>query len=363
MGLLSHRFGFSLLVSATITLPACGVDEAGRDENTSFSEDGSSSDSDDGVAEDSAEDGDASGDGSTSDDGSEMHFDVGFEGDVPMYEGCEKVDFLFVIDSSGSMRTHQEHLIGAFPGFIDSITSTLDEAQDYHVLVTDTDENSAEVCQWWCDVDSPFCDYECGDDQNVWDDCDRTFGSGVVHPLGLESSNQSCGFQDDRRYLTTEDEDLQDKFACAAQIGANHTDEWQMDALTAAVSPEINGEDGCNEGFLRDDAILVLTLITDEPDTMSAGDLADWYEAVVNAKGGNEEAVVMLGIISDRDLPNAVCDNLEGFPHAAPDMQEFVGNFPNHAKLSICEDQDGYMSFFQEAVDLVADTCDAFPAG
>ena len=351
----------SILPALLSLAVACGGDQGRGDASSGFADsEGDTSDSED-------SEGDDDDSGSThdddSDDGTEQIFDVGFGGDVPMADGCTKVDFLFVIDSSGSMRTHQEHLIGAFPEFMGSIMSTLDEAQDYHVLVTDTDENSAEVCQWWCDIDAPFCDYECGADQEVWNECDRTFGAGVVHPLGLESSNGDCGFPEGRRYLSTEDEDLPGKFACAAQIGANHTDEWQMDALTAAVAPDINGEMGCNEGFLREDAILVLTLITDEADTMSAGEIADWHDAVVAAKGGNEEAVVMLGIISDRDMPNAICQNVEGFPTAAPDMQAFVDSFTNNAKLSICEDQAGYTTFFEDVVELVADTCDAFPAG
>jgi hypothetical protein len=341
---------------------ACAVHDA-RGQASGDSTGMNADDTETGGDGDSGEAGDGSGDSGDSGDSDGQRFDVGFEGDVPAGDGCQKVDFLFVVDSSGSMRTHQEHLIGAFPQFMDSITSTLDAAQDVHVLVTDTDQNSAEVCQWWCDLGNPFCDYECGADQNVWGECDRAYGAGVVHPLGLDSSDVDCDFPDDRRYLASGDEHMVDKFACAAQIGANHTDEWQMNALTAAVSEDLNGEGGCNDGFLRDDAILVLTLITDEDDTMSDGDVQAWRDAVVQAKGGNAEAVVMLGIISDRDTPNAMCTNVDGFPTPAPLMNELVDGFPNRAKLSICEDQDGYVDFFQDAVELVADTCDAFPAG
>jgi len=35
--------------------------------------------------------------------------------------GCEKVDFLFVIDNSGSMCSHQSNLAQALPDFADAI--------------------------------------------------------------------------------------------------------------------------------------------------------------------------------------------------------------------------------------------------
>ena len=39
--------------------------------------------------------------------------------------GCGKVDFLFVIDNSGSMGDNQDNLIASFPGFINTIAQTL----------------------------------------------------------------------------------------------------------------------------------------------------------------------------------------------------------------------------------------------
>ncbi|HEY8374956.1 MAG TPA: vWA domain-containing protein, partial [Nannocystis sp.] len=56
----------------------------------------------------------------------------------PATGGCEKVDFLFVVDNSGSMADEQMNLINSFPGFISTITQTLD-AQDYHIMAVSTD--------------------------------------------------------------------------------------------------------------------------------------------------------------------------------------------------------------------------------
>ena len=57
--------------------------------------------------------------------------------DTEVEMGCEKVDFLFVIDDSGSMIDEQEQLVASFPGFIDTIQNTL-TAQDYRIMVVDT---------------------------------------------------------------------------------------------------------------------------------------------------------------------------------------------------------------------------------
>jgi hypothetical protein len=49
-------------------------------------------------------------------------------------------------------------------------------------------------------------------------------------------------------------------FQCAANVGAYGSgDEKPMFAAAAACGLAQNGPGGCDEGFLRDDAILVLT--------------------------------------------------------------------------------------------------------
>src|SRR5688572_22431789 len=74
------------------------------------------------------------------DDGPGGVFDLGPADDgIPdPLEGCSKIDFLFVIDNSGSMGAHQTALITSFGPFIDTIFATV-QAQDYQILVTDSD--------------------------------------------------------------------------------------------------------------------------------------------------------------------------------------------------------------------------------
>ena len=153
----------------------------------------------------------------------------------------------------------------------------------------------------------------------------------------------------------------------AAKVGTYGSgDERPMLAATSALSPEQNGPGGCDEGFLRDDAILVLTIITDEEDdgNGSPGAPADWYNAVVAAKNGDEKAVVVLGLVGDSNLPNATCapggdPNGDGQgAEPAPRLQSFVQMFSNGVVGSVCAPD--YTPFFLEAVSVIDLACDEF---
>src|SRR5687768_4092276 len=62
-------------------------------------------------------------------------FDQGIIPDSPKLEmGCRKVDFLFVVDNSGSMAANQAQLLASFPGFIQGMQDALAGVVDsYHV--------------------------------------------------------------------------------------------------------------------------------------------------------------------------------------------------------------------------------------
>ena len=62
-----------------------------------------------------------------------------------------------------------------------------------------------------------------------------------------------------------------------------------VSAALSACSDAQNGPGGCDEGFLRDDAILVVTFISDDPNKEDTGLPQDWYNAVVTAKKGNPQ--------------------------------------------------------------------------
>ncbi|MEM6294207.1 MAG: hypothetical protein AAGA54_23220 [Myxococcota bacterium] len=309
-------------------------------------------------------------------------------------DGCKKVDFLFVIDNSGSMGDEQQNLISSFPGFIETIDTTLDEAQDYHVMVIDSDpwvyEGCASGCNSGCtdpatgicDLLNPACflpcslalacvgDFQCGVTQPF--ECEDVLGAGVTYPRGQQASNQDCNFSTGARYMDSSEPDLAATFGCAADVGIGSTagTEKPMEAMVQAVTPG-TAADTCNEGFVRDDAILVVTFITDEDDGNgdSAGNVEGWRQALIAAKGGDETAVVVLGLFGDNDQPGSVCPPLDKeFSNDGAEPSERLRSFvdswgPRGFSGSVCA--NSYNDFFTEAVGIIDNTCDEFvpPAG
>ena len=106
---------------------------------------------------------------------------------------------------------------------------------------------------------------------------------------------------------------------------------------------------------MRDDAILVITIITDEPDDISMGDPADWFDAVTAAKGDVPESVVVLGLLPDGDLDMPLCGAESVL---ATRLTEFLQLFPNNGRASVCEPD--YSPFFLDAVSLISEACDDF---
>jgi hypothetical protein len=59
--------------------------------------------------------------------------------------------------------------------------------------------------------------------------------------------------------------DLAGTFDCVARIGIGGAGKLG-EALTAAMHKNLNGPGGCNDGFLREDALLMVTFIQGNPD-------------------------------------------------------------------------------------------------
>jgi hypothetical protein len=264
----------------------------------------------------------------------------------PMNEpgGCDKVDFLYVVDNSASMVDKQENLARSFLGFSNIVSTTLG-TNDHHVMVIDTDANNV------------------GDTLNGYDstgDGDTCVGElGAGRRIGGEG--EDCGIDGDQRYLLDEQEDLAGTFACLARVGIfGNVEELAIDAMLRATGAVVDDVDECNAGFLRDDAVLVVTLITDEEDERSNGDPEFWKRMLVRVKGGNEAAVVMLGLIADNHIPGGLpggpCDEFSGSP--SPRLESFVRSFELGAIGSVCAPD--YSVFFADAVSTIDTACDEF---
>jgi hypothetical protein len=270
--------------------------------------------------------------------------------------GCNRMDILFVIDNSDSMSEEQEYLIGAFPAFIDALEAYdvlgTDEPLDYHVGVTSTavDHN------------------ECGD-FNCWLE---EAEDGVLQnaPLG---NNGDCD-PPEQVYMEGPDPDVADQFACVAALGTlGWPHEMPLEAIRRGMTEGFDGEGHVNEenaGFLRDDALFVAIVITDEddvsradtypttpwaptPDPASVEDYAAVFEQI---KGSFDR--VAFGLISGPN--NTDCTSEFGDADAAPRLHEFrnlVGS--NGAWGDICADDLG--AEIDNILETIALACDEFP--
>ncbi|MCR9165641.1 MAG: hypothetical protein ACE37F_00520 [Nannocystaceae bacterium] len=323
-----------------------------------------------------AESGDAPGDS-----GDEIKLDVaapmtgagdGGDGEV----GCAKADFLFVIDNSGSMEDEQQRLVDSFPGFIATIQQTLD-AQDYQVMVVDTDaapsfgtsltcingecscEPEPQCCVSLCNEGAfgmpppPTCGGQsCDGFEPPPEGCPTTLGAGKAEDPLFED----CGFATNDRFMTSSEPDLAAAFECAALVGAGGDgNERPMDAMAEAVGP-LNQAGQCNAGFVRDDAILVVTFITDESEGGSEGTPATWKQALLDAKGGNEDAIVVLGVLGDTGLAGSQCGDEQA--EDAPRLREFADSFSQGQWESVCA--PNYAPFLEAAVSVIDAACDNF---
>lgn len=271
-------------------------------------------------------------------------FDVGVS-DLPPAQGCRKADFLFVIDDSGSMQEHQQQLLDSFPGFIDAILGSLEELDSVHVGVITSDAYA---------FNAPGC---------------QELGALVTQTGGADSSQAVCTpFVGGKRFFTNEDS-LAAAFNCVGRVGTDGSgNELPLTATVQALQTEMIGVGGCNEGFLRPDAVLVIVIVTDDPpfpntpdDAWPLVDTSWMHDAIVEAKDGVEDSIVMIGVIPWGDT-SCVCPwCCPGWGCMTPNDNaiELVESFGDHGVLaSVCSDD--YAEALAVAIDTIDTTCAGF---
>lgn len=267
-------------------------------------------------------------------------------GDTALEPGCVKIDFLFVVDNSLSMGDEQVNLARSFPGFMDVISNEL-QAADFHVMVVDTDAlGPIEAIDA---AERPPATPEAV--------CDGTLGAGKR----LNRDGLACGLRDGERFITAAESDLAGTFRCLGEVGTSgNSYERPVGALLGATSRELGTNYGCNAHFLRRDAVLVVTIVTDEDDTYTDGTPAAWRERLLAVKGHDESALVMLALVGDEDrseaLPGGPCAPEDA--DASPLLQEFVSGFRYGSLGAVCAPD--YSPFFAAAVEVIGNACRAF---
>lgn len=165
------------------------------------------------------------------------------DGDIPATEECRKMDLIFVVDDSGSMAEEQSNLATNFPMFADllnSYTISTGETLDYRAAVTTTGVTASGV---------------------------QTINLPPFPPMMVPWSQtgadgkfrQVSGMP--RPWLERTDPNMVQLFGQIANVGTNGPGiEMQLRATELAVMPTTN------PGFIREDALLGVIVLTDEDD-------------------------------------------------------------------------------------------------
>lgn len=166
-------------------------------------------------------------------------------GDNPKADECQKMDIVFVVDDSGSMKEEQSNLAANFPKFvkiIDDFKTKSGSKVDYRLAVTTTGRDINYTIQPPIAGFPPMAQSEKGENGKFRNGCGLT-----------------------KRWVEKADGDVASKFSCIAQAGTGGPSiEMPLEALKLAFNDRMS--DGTNKGFLRDDALLATVILTDEDD-------------------------------------------------------------------------------------------------
>ncbi len=155
-----------------------------------------------------------------------------------------EVDVLFVIDNSGSMTEEQTTVVDELEGFVMSLRALPGGSPDLHVGVVTTDMGAS----------TGICESDQGILQNVPQDqgCESLTGrflSESYNDVGELAQN----------FTGT----LNESLSCIAPVGVSGCG---FESPLEAAKRALDGSNQENAGFLRDDALLLLVIVSDEDD-------------------------------------------------------------------------------------------------
>jgi hypothetical protein len=271
---------------------------------------------------------------------------------------CQAMDIVFVVDNSGSMAEEQSNLATNFPQFaavLDQYEVAPGQPLDYRVALTTTGRTMTTTIDLGMGF-PPISTTEVGDNG---------------------AFRNTCGSP--KRWIDRTDGNLAQTLACRANVGTDGPGAAEMPLYGGMLGLSDRIADGTNAGFLRDDALLALVMITDEDDCsrtddnitmtpttdlcagghpgyVSTEDAIAFYD---NLKGGRGRwaAATVAGITA--------CSSAFGDATDAVKLKQFVsemntgGGSQNGVFASIC---DGNMAqSLQTALDTFQAACESFP--
>lgn len=208
------------------------------------------------------------------------------------FAACKHVDVVIAVDNSGSMQEEKAALRDiAFPGFASALINVAGGLDDFRVGVLDACNRPASFHTRGM---SGACNFAGG---NVW--------------IDSSSSNVSAEFKC-----------VGDIYSADMQCSGDNDDEQPATSATTALEPAFMGAGKANEGFLRDEALLVVVAITDEDEQPVPGaDAQAIYDRLVAIKG-DVSKMVFLGIGGA-----SACDGAYGTAKYATKLENVTNKF------------------------------------
>lgn len=285
-------------------------------------------------------------------------------------KGCGKIDILFVINDGGDIDGPADvaestgDALSIRNGTAAFIAAMQEQAAEYdlHVMTVKGDPlwNGYYGPSSCCAPDKP-CDqygsFPCDPNPDHVTECDGTLGAGVRYPAGFMASNRDCELAGGHRYLSEEQEDFVTAFECILNVGQTGGSQQYLGAMVNAVGPTLNAPDGCNAGFLRPDAMLVVVVLTDFADLKSPGTPEGLAASLIAAKDGYAAGIVVVGILGSVD-PDGAPDDCADIPEDR--TRQFVEGFPTHVLGSFCAPDIG--ANLVAAIDVIQAACAEFVA-
>lgn len=256
------------------------------------------------------------------------------EPDVPQPPGgCEHIDILFVVDGSLSMAQEQEALRGingppVFADFTDALAVELDTLEDIHIGVVSSEPG------------------------------DTRLHTHLNQPAFEPSAETDCGLV--QPWIVAPSDDLEAQFACVAATAASST----LETTSRNAGETLTSRD--NAGFLRDDSVVFVVMLTDE-DTLGLGATrVQEHELLLSAVGGDRSRLVVLAIAGDPGIfeaPKTTCDGAYGLAAPGRRLGSVVATFGERGITSDICAGDLAQSFDDALEDLVQACVSFVPEG
>ena len=255
----------------------------------------------------------------------DFDYEPPFQEDPP--PGCKRIDVLFTVDGSGSMDEEQTALRGTdgmppvFAEFTDALLSQLTEVEDFHVGVVSPQEAVTLL------------------------------GTHRDFPAVPESPETDCGLPPGQRWLVGPSPTLAADFECIAATKSGTVEVTAYNTAEALHDP-------ANAGFLRDDSLVFVVIITDEEThDNKLATMVELRERMLAAVDDRLDRLVVLAVAAGAgvfEAPTSVCEGPYGKAAPARRLASIVASFRERGIFQNICDGDLATSFTAVLDDVVS---------